>query len=181
MTAGEHIERIEQVAISASDGLRATLGRLASLVGAVILVTAVVGAATFATGMWVFDGSTGWMVLGGVICLIPVGAAIVAWIFVRGAAKAAPQLLDDARTFLRSAGTASGVLLDHDSGVALGMQDKTMGGLRRELLDRRRELPALFAGVRAITSVPGLAAIAVLGTVGVGLLGTILLIGGLID
>ena len=185
MTAGEHIERIEQVAISASDGLRATLGRLASLVGVVIVITAVISTATFATGMWVFDGSTGWIVVGGAICLIPVGAAIVAWLYVRGAAKAAPRLLDDARMFLRSAsgtsGSASGVLIDHDSGVALGMQAKTMGGLRQELFDRRKELPALFVGVRAITSVPGLAAIAVLGTVGVGLLGTILLIGGLID
>jgi hypothetical protein len=181
MAAGEHIERIEQVAISASDGLRATLGRLADLVGVVTLITAVIGVATFATGMWVFDGSTGWIVVGGIVCLVPVGAAIIAWLFVRGAAKAAPRLLDDARTFLRSAGSASAVLIDHDSGVALGMQAKTMGGLRRELLDRRKELPALFVGVRAITSVPGLAAIAVLGTVGVGLLGTILLIGGLID
>jgi hypothetical protein len=181
MTAGEHIERIEQVAISASDGLRATLGRLASLVGVVIVITAVIGTATFATGMWVFDGSTGWIVVGGAICLIPVGAAIVAWLYVRGAAKAAPRLLDDARRFLRTSGSASGVLIDHDSGVALGMQAKTMGGLRQELFDRRKELPALFVGVRAITSVPGLAAVAVLGTVGVGLLGTILLIGGLID
>jgi hypothetical protein len=181
MTAGEHIERIEQVAISASDGLRATLGRLASLVGVVIVITAVIGTATFATGMWVFDGSTGWIVVGGAICLIPVGAAIVAWLYVRGAAKAAPRLLDDARMFLRTSGSASGVLIDHDSGVALGMQAKTMGGLRQELFDRRKELPALFVGVRAITSVPGLAAVAVLGTVGVGLLGTILLIGGLID
>ncbi len=181
MTAGGNAERIEQVAISASNGLRTTLGRLSSLVGVVIIVTAVIGVATFATGMWVFDSSAGWIVLGGLICLIPVGAAIVAWLFVRGAAKAAPQLLDDARTFLRSAGSASGVLIDHDSGVALGMQAKTMSGLRRDLLDRRKELPSLFAGVRAITSVPGLAAIAVLGTVGVGLLGTILLIGGVID
>ncbi len=181
MTAGGNIERIEQVAISASDGLRTTLGRLANLVGVVIVVTAVIGAATFATGLWVFDSSTGWIGLGGLICLIPIGAAVVAWFFVRGAARAAPRLLDDAREFLRSAGTASGVLVDHDSGIALGMQAKTMGGLRRELLDRRKDLPALFAGVRAITSVPGLAAVAVLGTIGVGLLGTTLLIGGLID
>jgi hypothetical protein len=181
MPSGGNIERIEQVAISASNGLRITLGRLSNLVGVVIVITAVIAVATFATGMWVFDASTGWIVLGGVICIVPVGAAIIAWVFVRGAAKAAPQLLDDARTFLRSAGSASGMLIDHDSGVALGMQARSMGGLRRDLLDRRKELPALFAGVRAITSVPGLAAIAVLGAVGVGLLGTVLLVGGLID
>jgi hypothetical protein len=180
MAAGEHIERIERIAISATDGLRETLRRLASLVGVVVVITAGIGAATFVTGMWVFDGSIGWIVLGGAITMVPVGAAIIAWFFVRGAARAAPRLLDDARTFLRTTANASGLLIDHDSGVALGMQAKSMGGLRRELLDRRRELPALFMGVRAITSVPGLAAIAVLGTIGVGLLGTILLIGGAI-
>jgi hypothetical protein len=41
-------------------------------------------------------------------------------------------------------------------------------------------LPALYAGIRAIANVPGLAAIALLGTLAVGVLGTILLIGGLI-
>lgn len=56
-----------------------------------------------------------------------------------------------------------------------------MRDLHSELLARRRELPALFAGVRAITSVPGLAAIAAIGMVAVGGLGTILLIGGIID
>ena len=49
------------------------------------------------------------------------------------------------------------------------------------MVDRRKELPALFIGVRAITRVPGLAAVAVLGSLGVGALGTILLIGSVID
>jgi hypothetical protein len=56
-----------------------------------------------------------------------------------------------------------------------------LGKLNLDLKHRRKELPALYAGVRAISSVPGLAAIALLGTLAVGALGTILLIGGLID
>jgi hypothetical protein len=175
----ERGERVERLAETASNGLRSTLQRLGKLVGAVFLVALAVGGATFATGWWVFDGGTGWIVVGGVLCLVPVAAAVTAWFFVRATASAAPRLLDDVRSFLRSPGsTAAGVLIDHDSGVALGMQARSFGGLRRELLDRRKELPALFAGVRAITGVPGLAAIAVLGTVGVGALGTILLLVG---
>ncbi len=46
---------------------------------------------------------------------------------------------------------------------------------------RSAELPALWAGVRAITSVPALAAISVLGMLGVGLMGTILLISLLLN
>ena len=181
MSEIERPERVERLAEATSNGLRTTLGRLSNLVAVVVIIALVIGAATFATGMWVFDGSTGWIVLGGALCLLPIAAAVTAWLFLRLTAKAAPRLLDDVRVFLQSAGTAKGVLIDHDSGVALGMQAKSMGGLRRELNDRRKELPALFAGVRAITSVPGLAAVSVLGVLGVGALGTILLIGGLID
>lgn len=174
----ERGERVERIAETASNGLRTTLQRLGKLVGAVVLVTLAVGAATFATGWWVFDGSSGWIVVGGALCLVPLAAAVVAWFYVRSTASAAPRLLDDVRSFLRSPGSTANVLIDHDSGIALGMQARSFGGLRRELLDRRKELPALFAGVRAITSVPGLAAVAVLGTVGVGALGTILLLVG---
>ena len=105
----------------------------------------------------------------------------MAWFMVRSTAKAAPLLLGELQSFLRSSTSAAGALIDHDSGVALGMQAKGFRELRTELNSRRQELPALFAGVRAITSVPGLAAIAFIGILGVGALGTILLIGGLID
>lgn len=182
MTGPGGIDRVERMATNASDGLRTTLGRLGNLVGVVVIIAAVIGAATFATGMWVFDGSTGWIVVGGIVCLVPVGAAAFAFVLVRGAAKAAPRLLDDARTFLAGpSSSAAGVLIDHDSGVALGMQAKSFSGLRQELVDRRKELPALFAGVRAITSVPGLVLVASLGFLAVGALGTILLFAGLID
>ena len=102
--------------------------------------------------------------------------------FVRATASAAPRLVDDIRSFLRGGpSSASGVLIDHDSGVALGMQARSFSSLKSDLRRRRTELPALWLGVRAITGVPGLAAIAVVGTLAVGALGTILLIGGLID
>ena len=84
-------------------------------------------------------------------------------------------------SFLKSSSSASGALIDYDSGMALGVQAKSFRQLRSELTDRRRELPALYAGVRAITSVPGLAAIAFLGILCVGALGTMLLFAGLID
>lgn len=176
----ERPERVERMAETASNGLRTTLDRLSNLVGVVVVISVVVGAATFATGLWVFERSIGWIVVGGAVCLVPIGSAVAAWVLLRLTARVAPRLLDDVRTFLRTAASTRGVLIDHDSGVALGMQARSMSGLRTELLSRRRELPALFAGVRAITGVPGLAAVAVLGTLGVGALGTILLLAGLI-
>jgi hypothetical protein len=171
---------IERIASTASAGLTRTLQRLSSLAAVVLLITAAVGAATFATGWWVFHGSLGWLVVGGALCLVPIGAAATAWFYVRTTASSAPRLVDDVRSLVQQSTSAAGVLIDHDSGIALGAQAKSLAGLRRELIDRRSELPALFAGVRAITSVPGLAAVAVLGIALVGALGTVLLLVGLV-
>lgn len=173
---------LDRLAGEASAGLGQLLTRLGALAGVVALITAVIGLATFATGWWVFDGSTGWMVVGGLLCAAPFTAALVAWFWVRATAALAGRLVDDLRTFLAGdqAG-AAGMLVDLDSGVALTMQARTLSGLRQSVEIRRRELPALYVAVRAVTRVPMLAFGAVLGVLGVGALGTILLIAGLID
>lgn len=165
-----------------SDGLQLTLRRLASLAGGIAVVATLVGAATFATGMWIFERSRGtWAVVGGIICLVPVGAALIARFAIGSAAKYSPELMNDVRSFLGTSGKSAKVLIDHDTGQPVATSAKSFGGLKTELMEQRKELPALWAGVSAITRVPGLAAISVLGIVGVGALGTILLIGGLID
>jgi hypothetical protein len=171
---------IERLTATASSGMRRTLGRLDRLALATILVTLVVGVATFVTGWWAFDGSVGWTVVGGVICIAPFAAAIAAWLLVRSTIRLAGNLVDDLRRFFASSSSASGVLIDHDSGVALGSQARSFGALRSELFARRHELPALFVTVRTITRVPGLAALAVLGTALIGALGTILLVATLV-
>ena len=165
-----------------SDGLQLTLRRLASLAGGIAVVAALIGAATFATGMWIFERSRPtWAILGGIICLVPVGAALIARFAIGLAAKHSPELVDNVRSFLGTPGNSARVLIDHDTGQPVAASAKSLSGLKSELIERRKELPALWAGVSAITRVPGLAAISVLGIVGVGALGTILLIGGLID
>lgn len=166
---------LERWTASASTGMRRTIGRLDRLALATVVVTSLVGVATFATGWWAFEGSVGWTLVGGLICAAPFVAAVAAWWLVRSTVSLASRLVDDLRRFFVSS-NAGGVLIDHDSGLALGRQARSFGSLRDELSSRRRELPALFVTVRAITSVPGLAALAVLGTVLVGLLGTVLLL-----
>ena len=140
------------------------------------------GTATFATGLWIFDGSRPtWIVIGGVLCFAPALAAVVAWFYVRITVRVAPALVGDVRTLLDESHGAADVLINYDTGERLTATARTFGTLRPTLRDRRKQMPALYKGVRAITSVPGLAAIALLGTLAVGALGTILLIGGLID
>ena len=165
-----------------SNGLQQTLRRLSALAGGIAVVATVVSAATFATGLWIFEG-TGrpkWIIIGGLICLVPVGAALVARTLIGITAKHSPELVANVRSFMDSSAQSAKVLIDHDTGQPVSSYAKSFTQLRGELNQRRRELPALFVGVRAIISVPGLAALAVLGTLCVGALGTILVIGGLI-
>ena len=119
--------------------------------------------------------------IGGFLCLVPVVAALIGWFMVHMTAKAAPRLLDDVRVLLKDSRHAAAVLIDHDTGQRLGTSAKTLQTLRTDLKVRRKELPALFAGVRAITSVPGLAAVTVLGIVLIGCLGMILVVGKLLS
>ena len=173
---------LDRVAIRISDGLRTILSRVGSLARGMAVIAALVGAATFATGLWIFDGSRpAWAVIGGVLCFAPAFAALVAWFYVKATVRVAASLVGDVRTLLDESHGAADVLINYDTGERLATTARTFGTLRPTLRDRRKQLPALYAGIRAITSVPGLVAIALLGTLGVGALGTILLIGGLID
>lgn len=175
---------IERISAQAAGGMTVLLARVRSLALVVALIAGLIGLLTFATGWWVFDGSTGWLVVGGAVCFAPAVAALIGVMFVHGAAVAAPNLLHDIGTFLggrRGGDEASNVLIDLDSGVALTTQSRSFTGMRSELGSRKAELPALWLAVRAIAAVPKLAAFTVLGMFGVGFLGFVLLIVGLID
>ena len=172
---------LDRVAVRVSDGLHKTLSRISSLALGIATIAAVIGAATFATGWWVFDGSRStWVVIGGALCLAPAAAALLAWFYVRVTMKVAPALLGNVRTLLDGSQSSANVLINYDTGETLASTAKTFGGLQLDLKERRKELPALYLGIRAICSVPGLAAIAFLGTLAVGALGTVLLVAGLI-
>ena len=172
---------LERVAVRVSDGLRTTLSRVGTLARGIAGITGLIGAATFLTGLWVFDRSRPvWIVLGGLMCFAPTAAVLLAWFFVRMTLKVAPALLGDVRTFIDESRGAANVLINYDTGERLARSAKSFGPLRTTLRARRKDLPALYAAIRAIASVPGLAAIALLGTLAVGALGTILLISGLI-
>ena len=160
--------------------MRYTLSKISALAIGIAAVTALVGIATFATGWWVFDGSTGWIIVGGAICFAPTAAALIAWWFIYRTFKLAPQLLDNVTKVLQERSSASNTLINYDTGERLTTTAKSFGSLSLDLKARSKELPALYLGVRALVSVPGLIAIALIGTLGVGFLGMILLLAGAI-
>ncbi len=170
----------DSVARRIGDGLQLTLRRLATLAGGIAVMAGLIGLATFATGWWVFGTNTLWIVLGGIVCLVPAMAALAAWAVVRAGAHYASRLVNDVALFLKGPQTpASQLLIDYDSGQPVVMSARRMTPLRTELETRKADLPALWLGIRAITVVPALAAIAVIGMLGVGMLGTLMLLGQL--
>lgn len=174
---------VERIATRATGQIRNILQKVSSLMFGVVVLTLLVGSATFATGLWIFDGNdrAAWVVIGGIVCAAPVVAAVVGWLTVRSAARVAPRFLDDVRGLLSTSRDHATVLIGLDGEQNIVASSKSLGGLRREVDQRRRDYPALWVALRAITRAPGLAAIAVLGFLAVGALGTILLVGGLID
>lgn len=165
-----------------SDTMQQTFRRLTSLASGIAILALLIGGATFATGLWRFKGSRlSWVVIGGAICAIPVIAALIGRQLVHRTANHAPELVANVRKFLDTSAHSAQVLIDHDSGRPVAGSVKSFKTLRGELNERRKELPALFIGIKAITVVPGIAAIAVLGMLLVGGLGTVLLISGLIN
>lgn len=170
--------------VRVTDGLQFALRTVAAFARRVAVAALVIGAATFATGLWIFDsgpGRTKWFVIGGLLCAVPfLAAATLAW-RVWVTALRAPMLLDEVRRFTGRTGHSAEVLLDYDTGRRVGSTGARMGVLRAELDDHRGEYPAFAAAVRALATLPKLVAITIAGTLVVGFLGTILLIGGLID
>jgi hypothetical protein len=161
----------------AAGAMTVLLRRVRSLAIAVAMVAALIGALTYLTGWWAFDGAMAWAIIGAVICFTPAALALVAAGIIQGASTVGPTLLREIESFLstrRGGDDVSNVLLDLDSGIALASSSRTFGGLKTELTARRRELPALWLSVRAITLVPKLAAFTVLGMFGVGFLGFVL-------
>jgi hypothetical protein len=72
-----------------------------------------------------------------------------------------------------------GVLIDGDTQQPIISTARTLTGLRAQIASRHDDWPALTSTLWAATTVPGLAALAVIGMLMVGALGTVLAIIGL--
>ncbi len=175
-------ERRERAVRQFSEFLTHTLRQIASIAFGVATTAILIGAATYATGLWAYHGSrrSAWVWLGAVICALPAAAGLMVWLLVRTTARRAPRLADDVRGLLRRSPDDVGTLLDHDSGQPIATSVRNLGALRSSLTSAHGSLPALSAAMRVATRLPGLVVLTVLGAFAVGALGTIILIGHLI-
>src|SRR4051794_41198509 len=96
---------LERVAVRVSDGLRLTLSKINKLALGIAAITALVGIATFLTGLWVFDGSFGWIVIGGGVLFLPAAGRLVGRGPLRSPLHPAPHHGGNAREVLDEGGT----------------------------------------------------------------------------
>lgn len=170
----------EVVGLQAGQRIQRVLERIVSLASAVVMFSVLVCLATFATGWWVFDGSAGWIVAGGLLCGFPIVTAVWAWWLVRVAVKLATAIPRELQRYGQTESTAARALIDVDTGQPIASYSRQFGGVQVDLKKHARDMPALYFAVRALVRVPILAAITLIGVFCVGGLGTLLLIVGLI-
>src|SRR5687768_3863158 len=91
---------LDRIAEQTSGALRSTLGRLSGLARGLCVMALLVGGATYATLLWVTEGSE-WVLLGAIVCAAPFLAGLLAWWRVTRTLALAPKALDDLHTVLR--------------------------------------------------------------------------------
>jgi hypothetical protein len=172
---------LDLVAARAADALQMLLSRLATLTFGLMGLAAGIGAATYATGLWVSHGTV-WPVLGALVCGLPASAGALAWWRVRRTQVHAPAALRDLRALIRDrrSRSAVSVLIDVDSRQPVLTTVRSLAGLRADLEARGADWAALTQTLRAATTVPGLAALTIVGMLLVGGLGTMMLLIGLL-
>jgi len=163
--------------------LDATLHKLSSLAFSVAAVSVVIGAATYATGLWAFDGSgrIAWAIIGAIVCAVPAVAGICAWMYVHTTVRHIPRLLADVRSLLGQSKQAYGIVIDHDSGQPVTTTARSLNKLSGTIQGAPGAYPSLKAAVRAGMKVPWLVAITVVTALLVGAFGTLLLLVALVD
>src|SRR6478609_6225382 len=129
--------------------LQTTLRRLSSLAFGVATVTVLIAAATYATGLWAFDGSARsvWIVLGAIVCAVPAVAGVCAWMYVRTTIRHVPRLLNDVVQLLTHSQSAAAMVIDHDSGQPITTTARSLTKLSGTLQDAPGNYPALKSAV----------------------------------
>jgi hypothetical protein len=172
--------RTDGVARQFAGFLDVTLRRLSSLAFGVATITVLIAAATYATGLWAFDGGaeTAWLVIGALLCAVPAVAGVMAWLLVRSTIHRIPGLVGDVRSLLGQSNQAYALVIDHDSGQPITTTARSLSKLNGTLATAPGLYPSLSAAVRAAIKVPGVLAVAVVSALAVGALGTVLLLVG---
>jgi hypothetical protein len=176
---------IDDLARRAVNAVTVLARRGAMLALGVALVTGVVAVSSFATGLAALSGDveTAWMVLGGALVIVAVGAPLLAWWRLTRVRQHAVELVDEARTLLSKGAAAERVVIETvevtDDGrarTAPAVVGQTVQFTRLRDIALSANLRRLPVALYAVTSFPALLAIAVVLMLVFGILGFLFLV-----
>lgn len=177
--------RIDDLARRAVDAVNLLARRGAMLALSVAVLTGVVAGASFAMGLAAMSGDveTAWMVLGGALAIVAVGAPLLAWSRLTRVRRHAVELVDEARTLLSRDAAAERVVIETvevtDDGrarTAPAVVGQTVQFTRLRDIALAENLRRLPVALYAVTSFPALLAVAVVLMLVFGILGFLFLV-----
>jgi hypothetical protein len=161
-------------------------GRLAVAAGAFVAVIALI---TYAIGSAALSGGarSTWMILGGALVIVAVGAPLLAWWRLFSVRRHADELVGELSRLISGNSEAERVVIDTvearppPTGPPSGRQELTVVGTQqfyrlRTLTLGTDDLPQLSRAMTAATSFPGLLALGLLLSLVLGVLGFVFLL-----
>ena len=175
---------LDHLAQRAVDAVLKLVRRGTALAGGVLILATIFGVGGFLLGLAALSGGirTVWIVLGGFFALVSIGSVIIAILRLRSVKKGTDTLVSEVRTLIGGNKQSERTVIetvqsaddsDDDGVVAVSKQFFSM---KNEIGDRVDQFKSLTLALTAITSFPGLIALATVITFVFGGLSVIFLI-----
>lgn len=165
---GFGFDDLDQLAERAVAAVMRLVGKGTALAGAVLIFAVICCVGGFLLGIAALDDGieTVWIVLAGLFGILALGSVVVAMLRLRGVTKAAGALVGEVRRMISGDASSQRTVIDvvetsdqvSDDGVVVMSQQFI--GFKQHLGDRAGQFRSIASALTAVTSFPGLVALA---------------------
>ena len=165
---GFGLDDVDRLARRAVDAVLQLVRRALALAGGVLLLAVVFGVGGFLLGIAALDGGieTVWIVLGGLFAVIAIGSVATALLRLRSVRRNAGELVDDVRTLITGDRRTERTVIETVESTERSKDDGVVA-ISREFLSLRNAVGggigrfrSLGMAMSAVTTFPGLVAVA---------------------
>ena len=169
---GFGVDDLDELARRAVGSVMTLVRKGTALAGGVLMFALVFSVGGFLLGLAALsDGiESVWVVLGGFFLVVAVGSVVLAMVRLRAVKRGAETLVDEVRTLIGGNKQSERVVIEtvesSDGAVNDGVivMSRQFSSMRNEIGDRSSQFSNLTSALRALTSFPGLIALATLVT-----------------
>lgn len=165
---GFALDDLDRLAQRAVDSVMKLVRRGMALAGGVLMFAVLCGVGGFVLGLAALDGAlrTGWIVVGGFFAIIAIGSVAVAILRLRSVRTGADLLVTEVRSLIGGDKQTERTVIETVESTDASQDDgvvavsKQFFSLKNEVGDRVGQFKSLGLALTAITSFPGLVALA---------------------